>query len=161
MTALEELILLQGEPQNCFGAASPCACPVLEGSPGRASSRDRTGAALLCHRGQHLAMPHHRERGWNPQELCLGACSKARNSCCLLSLPAPAQGHPAQLQPLSPRAEPAPRTPCPPHFHVPAITQRFCLLRQVGDLLSTLFHFHFELDYCLLHISSPEYLRSI
>lgn len=59
------LILLQGEPRNCFGAASPCACPALEGCPGRGHQQgDRTVARCSCgvaqpaqpRRGQHLGL---------------------------------------------------------------------------------------------------------
>lgn len=68
--------------------------------------------------------PTAHERGWNPSGSCAWQYLHIP-----ASLPPTPQGHPALLQPLSPRDQRTPCTPSPPHFYVPAITHSFYLLR--------------------------------
>lgn len=131
---------------------------------------DRTVARCSCgvaqpaqpHRGQHLGLLPPPVRGAGTLQ---GAVPGGLQQCQKIpaatppSLPLPwvtllcsSPSAPGRSHPLQPLPSPSSRAS---HNRVSIYSG------QVGDLLSSLFHFHFELDYCLPHKSSPEYLRSI
>lgn len=127
-----------------------------------ATGRDRT-AVQLCTAPQrtHWPCPTAPETGWKPS----GSCARGLQQCQRVPAATSPSSHPTGPPCCAPAPQPQDEPPLA-HPPLPVLTSQplhgvSIYSGQVGDLLSTLFHFHFELDYCLPHKSSPEYLRSI